>query len=455
MKASVVVASGSDETDSYTPREVALISEAIKGRGINVLDVIRALDAPRLPRGGGEPALRRQAARLRRLSADLGDGAERAGDQRGQRSQRLCGPRHRLPRVGGAAAGDRRHPRRARSATRCSRRKRPSPASSAAHCATAAWGRPRVGADPRRGRDRRQPGLRGEALPDACRTSAIDGAAQGAGRRHRRKAAACRASCACGTRPTPRSLACRRRGLSGSGVGIGIQAKGTAVIHQADRLPHNNLELFSNAPITSARSITARSAPTLRAYAQGEMPEPVVVPTARRGDGRALSCAGGADLRHRDVADRRRRAAGGDRDRPSRRRRHERAQADGVADYPLAEKRPELVRGRGGKPLDELTLEAVSGGRRDPRRISGSRRRRCCDQAEIARDAGRPTLAANFERAAELVDVPQDVIMQVYELLRPGRAKDKAPLLDAAEGAPRDLQAPSAWRISSRRRRGL
>ena len=38
----------------------------------------------------------------------------------------------------------------------------------------------------------------------------------------------------------------------------------------------------------------------------------------------------------------------------------------------------------------------------------------------------------NFERAAELVEVPQDFIMQVYELLRPGRAKDKEPLLEAA-----------------------
>ncbi len=44
-------------------------------------------------------------------------------------------------------------------------------------------------------------------------------------------------------------------------------------------------------------------------------------------------------------------------------------------------------------------------------------------QAEIARAAGRPTLALNFERAAELVDVPQDVIMEAYELLRPGRAR--------------------------------
>ena len=64
-------------------------------------------------------------------------------------------------------------------------------------------------------------------------------------------------------------------GLYGSG--IGIQAKGTAVIHQRDRLPHNNLELFSNAPITSLehyRGLGANAA----AYASGEMPEPVVVP---------------------------------------------------------------------------------------------------------------------------------------------------------------------------------
>jgi propanediol dehydratase large subunit len=66
--------------------------------------------------------------------------------------------------------------------------------------------------------------------------------------------------------------------LAGSGVGIGIQAKGTAVIHQKDRLPHNNLELFSNAPITRIehyRQMAANAA----AYALGEMPEPIVVPT--------------------------------------------------------------------------------------------------------------------------------------------------------------------------------
>jgi glycerol dehydratase small subunit/propanediol dehydratase small subunit len=53
-------------------------------------------------------------------------------------------------------------------------------------------------------------------------------------------------------------------------------------------------------------------------------------------------------------------------------------------------------------------------------------------QADVARDAGRPTLALNFERGAELVEVPQDFIMQVYELLRPGRARSKEELLEAA-----------------------
>lgn len=104
----------------------------------------------------------------------------------------------------------------------------------------------------------------------------------------------------------------------------------------------------------------------------------------------------------------------------------------GVGDYPLAEKRPELIEGRRGKRLDEITLDALVSGKvaMEDLRITPDALRL---QAEIARAAGRPMLAENFERAAELVDVPQDFIMQTYELLRPGRAKDKAPLLEAAK----------------------
>ena len=101
------------------------------------------------------------------------------------------------------------------------------------------------------------------------------------------------------------------------------------------------------------------------------------------------------------------------------------------ADYPLAETQPETITGKRGKRLSDITLDAVLSGAvtMDDLRITPGALKA---QAEISRDAGRPALALNFERAAELVDVPQDVIMQVYELLRPGRATAKQQVLDAA-----------------------
>jgi propanediol dehydratase small subunit len=102
-----------------------------------------------------------------------------------------------------------------------------------------------------------------------------------------------------------------------------------------------------------------------------------------------------------------------------------------IADYPLAEKRPEIVRGKRGKRLDEITLQALLEDRvaLEDLRITAEALRQ---QAEIARAAGRETLAENFERGAELVDVPQDTIMRIYELLRPGRAGSPEELFAAA-----------------------
>jgi propanediol dehydratase small subunit len=101
------------------------------------------------------------------------------------------------------------------------------------------------------------------------------------------------------------------------------------------------------------------------------------------------------------------------------------------ADYPLAETQPGAVTGKRGKALPEITLDAVLAGEvtMEDLRITPQALQ---DQADVARDAGRPTLALNFERGAELVDVPQDFIMRVYELLRPGRARSKDELLEAA-----------------------
>ena len=101
------------------------------------------------------------------------------------------------------------------------------------------------------------------------------------------------------------------------------------------------------------------------------------------------------------------------------------------ADYPLAETQADAVVGPRGRRLSDITLDAVLDGSvtMADLRITPEALRA---QAEIARDAGRPTLALNFERASELVNVPQDVIMQVYELLRPGRARTKQQLLVTA-----------------------
>jgi propanediol dehydratase small subunit len=102
-----------------------------------------------------------------------------------------------------------------------------------------------------------------------------------------------------------------------------------------------------------------------------------------------------------------------------------------TADYPLAQTRSADIRGQRGKSLDDITLANVVSGdiamedlRITPKALH--------DQAEISRSANRPTLALNFERAAELVNVPQEFIMSAYELLRPGRAKSKQDLLDVA-----------------------
>jgi hypothetical protein len=62
--------------------------------------------------------------------------------------------------------------------------------------------------------------------------------------------------------------------LSGSGIAIGLQSKGTAVIHRADLQPLDNLELFGMSPLYSLDSYRAigRNA---AAYARGEEIGPV------------------------------------------------------------------------------------------------------------------------------------------------------------------------------------
>jgi propanediol dehydratase large subunit len=62
--------------------------------------------------------------------------------------------------------------------------------------------------------------------------------------------------------------------LSGSGIAIGLQSKGTAVIHHADLQPLDNLELFGMSPLYSLASYRAMGR-NAAAYARGEAIGPV------------------------------------------------------------------------------------------------------------------------------------------------------------------------------------
>jgi len=113
----------------------------------------------------------------------------------------------------------------------------------------------------------------------------------------------------------------------------------------------------------------------------------------------------------------------------------------GKEDYPLAENRPDSVVGARNKTLDALTMDAVMNGdvtmedlRITPRALK--------QQAQIARSVGRAELAENFERAAEMATIPQDRIMKLYELLRPGRAESKETLMKEANALKVEFNAP-------------
>ena len=62
--------------------------------------------------------------------------------------------------------------------------------------------------------------------------------------------------------------------LSGSGISIGIQSRGTTVIHQKDLPPLSNLELFPQSPLLDLEAYRAIGRNAAK-YAKGESPTPV------------------------------------------------------------------------------------------------------------------------------------------------------------------------------------
>jgi len=100
-------------------------------------------------------------------------------------------------------------------------------------------------------------------------------------------------------------------------------------------------------------------------------------------------------------------------------------------DYPLSEKRQDLVTTSQGRSIDDITLEAVMDGEveADEIRVTPETLEY---QAQIAESIGRPQLAANMRRAAELTAIPDDRILEIYNAMRPDRST-KDELLEIAD----------------------
>ena len=274
MKQSVVVASGSDDTRSFSPRETSLMSEKIKAQGITVVDVIKAL----AKRGFADEAENLLSVVRLRLSGDYLQTAAlvRAGkvlsainnpnDYLGPGSGYRISPERREEIVNIRDVLDQKEVLRSEAMHEKEEAKR---------IRYAAVKQADVSHDPKDLVIGISPGFglklfqttAGHRLSDVLHELVNAISARGLTPRIVRFKHTADTS----------FLGLSAAGLSGSGVGIGIQAKGTAVIHQRGRLPHNNLELFSNAPITKLahyRGLGANAA----AYALGEMPDPVIVP---------------------------------------------------------------------------------------------------------------------------------------------------------------------------------
>jgi len=89
--------------------------------------------------------------------------------------------------------------------------------------------------------------------------------------------------------------------------------------------------------------------------------------------------------------------------------------------YPLATHYQERLRSASGLPFENVSMENVLGNHLSARDL-GISSDTLVMQAEIAGEAGYLQLSANLLRAAELVRMPDDVLLRVYTALRPRRS---------------------------------
>ena len=102
-----------------------------------------------------------------------------------------------------------------------------------------------------------------------------------------------------------------------------------------------------------------------------------------------------------------------------------------AANYPLAENMAESIKTPTGKPFTSLSYEKMISGELTPddMRIAPETLEM---QAQVAESVGREAFAGNLRRAAELIAVPDERLLEIYNALRPYRST-KQELLDIAK----------------------
>jgi propanediol dehydratase small subunit len=109
---------------------------------------------------------------------------------------------------------------------------------------------------------------------------------------------------------------------------------------------------------------------------------------------------------------------------------------DPQSDYPLGQRRPDLITTPGGIPFADLVLDGERLDATELRATPATLRL----QAQVAAGAGRHQLAANLLRAAELAPLPDETILEIYTALRPRRSS--GPELESWATRLEELGAP-------------
>lgn len=99
--------------------------------------------------------------------------------------------------------------------------------------------------------------------------------------------------------------------------------------------------------------------------------------------------------------------------------------------YPLGEYEKDRIRSKTGKKLTDINLDEIRKGNIVAEDIKISKETLKM-QAQVARKADNVELAMNFDRAAELVNIPDDIILEMYNKMRPNRST-KEELLEMAK----------------------